>query len=380
MSIYADAPVERAAGDYIDYLRWNAATYTKLNEIDDLLDGYALEYVRDIAFAAKTVGAAADRYMVLTPNRMGVYFNSKQFYLSAQATLDLSLEATWDSIGTDYRVAATRQGLDFYIYATTSATTTPGILVSDNASAPVGFNTTTSKQIGGFHCLCVAVGAIAGHTLTGYLAGDILPQSVWDLLHRPDSATEGMVYDNQTGKWVDIYLVSVSGTTLISVNGGTTADGTSAVKFHWYKFVQWLGRQKKKLPDQTEFISLSRGANQGTNITGSADPGTTTGHTDTASRRMISNIGCEDTCGVLRQWGRDRGGGQSAASYVDAYDANDDAGSLGQHYSAPNCVVFGGVWNDGVRCGSRGSAWSGWPLYLGSNVGARAVAEPRVNR
>ena len=334
-------------------------------------------YSRDVAFTAKTVAADADRLIILSPNRMFVYFNSKQFYLSSQATLDLSLEATWDSVATDYRVAATRAGLDFYIYACNTATRTPDILVSVNSSAPTGYNTTTSKKIGGFHCLCVAVGTIASHTLTDYLAGDVLPQSVYDLKFMPESAPEGMVYDSGTGKWVDIYLASVSGTTLISLNGGTIADGASAVKFHWYKFVQWLGRQKKKLPNQAEFMALSYGANQGTNITGDADPGTTAGHTDSAGRRMISNIGCEDCCGVLWQWGRDRGGGQSAASYVDAYDANDDAGSLGQHYLAPNCVIFGGDWNDGVQCGSRGSYWGGGPLLLNSTVGARGLSENR---
>ena len=336
-----------------------------------------LEYERDIAFAAKPVGVAADRYKILSPNRMFVYFNSKQFYLSSQATLDLSLEATWDSVATDYRVAATRAGLDFYIYACNTATRTPDILVSVNSSAPTGYNTTTSKKIGGFHCLCVAVGTIASHTLTDYLAGDVLPQSVYDLKFMPESAPEGMVYDSGTGKWVDIYLASVSGTTLISLNGGTIADGASAVKFHWYKFVQWLGRQKKKLPNQAEFMALSYGANQGTNITGDADPGTTTGHTDSVGRRMISNIGCEDCCGVLWQWGRDRGGGQSAASWADAYDANDDAGSLGQHYLAPNCVLFGGDWDDDVGCGSRGSVWDNGPLLLYSGIGARGLSENR---
>lgn len=336
-----------------------------------------LEYERDAAFMAKTVSVAADRYKILFPNRMFIYFNSKQFYLSSQATLDLSLEATWDSVATDYRVAATRAGLDFYIYACNTATRTPDILVSVNSSAPTGYNTTTSKKIGGFHCLCVAVGAIGGHTLTGYLAGDVLPQSVWDLKHMPISDPEGMVYDSGTGKWVDIYLASVSGSALVSINGGTIADGASAVKFHWYKFVQWLGRQKKKLPDQAEFMALSYGANQGTNITGDANPATTTGHTDSVGRRMISNIGCEDTCGVLQQWGRDRGGGQSAAELVNAYDVNDDAGSLGQHYLAPNCVRFGGYWADGVACGSRCSSWNRGPLSLFSNDGARGLSENR---
>lgn len=339
------------------------------------VDANIVEWQQDIHFVAKTVGAAADRYILLSPNRMKIYFNSMQYYLSAQATLDLSLEATWDTIaGTDYRTAANRSGKDFYIYACAPVSgITPVLKVSVTATFPSGYDATTSKKIGGFHCVCVAVGAIAGHTLTGYLAGDILPQSVWDLTHRPDSAPKGMVYDSGTGVWADIYLVSIVGADLASVNGGTIADGDSATKFHWYKFSQWMARIKKKLPDQYEFMSLSLGANQGTNITGNADPGTTGGHVDSAGRRMISNIGCEDSCGVLYQWGRDRGGPYGAAAWANAYDAN-DTGVGGQHYNAPNAALFGGKWPDGVACGSRCSGWNCAPLYLAADIGARGVS------
>ena len=335
----------------------------------------AVEFQQDIHFTAKTVGAAADRYILLSPNRMYVYFNSTQYYLSAQATLDLSLEATWDTIaGTDYRTAANRSGKDFYIYACAPASgISPVLKVSVTATYPSGYNATTSMKIGGFHCLCVAVGAIAGHTLTGYLAGDVIPLTVWDLTHRSESGNIGMIYDPGTGVWGSIYMLSESAGTLVSVNGGTIADGASAVKFHWYKFSQWLARQKMRLPDQNEFMSMSLGANQGTNITGNADPGTTGGHTDSAGRRMISNIGCEDCCGVLNQWGRDRGGPYSAASWANAYDA-EDTGVGGQHYDAPDAALFGGNWNYGVPCGSRCSTWADGPLPLAASLGARGVS------
>jgi hypothetical protein len=51
-----------------------------------------------------------------------------------------------------------------------------------------------------------------------------------------------------------------------------------------------------------EFQAIAAGGNEGTNITGSSDPVTTGGHVDTAARRMISNIGCEDCAGVEDQW------------------------------------------------------------------------------
>ncbi len=102
-----------------------------------------------------------------------------------------------------------------------------------------------------------------------------------------------------------------------------------------------------------EFVAASLGANQGTNITGSADPGTTGGHTDTAGRRMISNVGCEDCCGVLFQWGAEPGGGASSAAWASACDAN-DGGVAGQHYLAPNRAIWGGAGMMAGRCADRG--------------------------
>jgi hypothetical protein len=252
-----------------------------------------------------------------------------------------------------------------------------GVILSNSSTYPSGYTAANSRKIAGFHCLAVAVGTISGHSLTGYAQGDILPRSVWDRFNRPISAPEGMVLSDD-GMWVDIYLPSYSGTLLKSVNGGTIADGSNG--WHGYKFEQWFGDIGKKLIRQTEFVTASIGANQGTNIAGSADPGTTGGHTDTAGRRMISNIGCEDMAGVMSQWSRDPGGVYSSgASWVNAYDGN-DSGVAGQHYQAPYRAKLGGCWTCGSECGSRSSIWAYSPLNLGSYRSGRGVAEPAANR
>jgi|GEM_PF-1269392 len=288
------------------------------------------------------------------------------------STLALGTAGNWDD--TSFATAANRAGKDFYLYTLEAG----GVVLSNNSTIPTGYTATNSRKIGGFHCLAVAVGIIAGHALTGYLAGDILPLSVWDRFNRSSARQEGTILSS-SGVWVDIYLSSVSGTTLVSVNSGTIADGVSAPAFHAYKFEQWFGRQKMKSMSQIEFVAASIGANQSTNITGSADPSTTTGHVDTAGRRMISDEGVEDTCGVMWQWSRDQGGGQSAATWANAYDANDaDVG--GQHFLAPNRARLGGFWAAGVSCGSRGSLWNASPLILGSSSGSRGVAEPASSR
>ena len=289
----------------------------------------------------------------------------------AETTKALNTAGNWDD--SSYATASNRAGKDFYVYLLSAG----GVILSNNSSVPTGYTSSNSRKIAGFHCLCVAVGTISGHSLSGYAQGDILPRSVWDRFNRPMSAPEGMVLSND-GMWVDIYLPSYSGTLLKSVNGGTIADGSNG--WHGYKFEQWFGNIGKKLIRQTEFVTASIGANQGTNISGSSDPGTTTGHTDTAGRRMISNIGCEDMAGVMWQWSRDPGGVYSTgASWVNAYDGN-DSDVAGQHYNAPYRATLGGAWNNGSICGSRGSKWNNSPLTLYSSISGRGVAEPAANR
>ena len=57
-----------------------------------------------------------------------------------------------------------------------------------------------------------------------------------------------------------------------------------------------------RLLDDDESQLVSRGSNQHTRTSALARPDTTGGHVDTSGRRMISDIGLEDCCGVLQQW------------------------------------------------------------------------------
>ena len=333
-------------------------------------------------YYSRSAPFAPTKTTIVTPVRLWVNIALDGYIKEASETLNLNDEASWDSISPDYRVASARAGKDFYLYACAQLDGTFKYLLSANSTVPTGYTADNSRKIGGFHCLCVSVGTISGHTLTGYVAGDILPASVWDLAHRPASEPEGMVYDSGTDVWVDIYLASYSGSyatdnlKMVSAYGGVIADGTSTEKFHWYKFSQVFATQKKRLLTQREFVAMSIGSNQSTNILGSADPNTTGGHKDTTSRRMISNIGVEDACGALWQWGCESGGAYGAAAYVNAYDAN-DKNVGGQSYIESCRAVLGGSWVDGVICGSRGSGWNYGPLFLHGAFAGRGASEPQ---
>ncbi|MDZ7789738.1 MAG: hypothetical protein U5L08_04440 [Xanthomonadales bacterium] len=327
---------------------------------------------------------ATGQTTIQTPEEVQLRIGSTAYVLTAQTSLGINTSANWDD-GTN-ATPANRAGKDFYLYYCQPASgSEPDLILSANSTMPSAIpsgatpTADNTRKIAGFHCLCADVGTITGHSLSGFVAGDILPRSVWDQFHRPESEPEGMVYAD-CGKWADIYLASVSSGELVSASGATIADGASAETFHWYKFDQWLRRIKKRFPFQGEFVDLSIGSNQGTNTSGSADPGSTGGHSDTAGRRMISAIGCEDCAGALWQWGIEGGATNDVGSaYSSAFDAN-DSDVAGEHYEAPNRPLFGGGWADGSYCGSRGSNWASSPLSLYSSISARGVAEPAKNR
>jgi len=75
-------------------------------------------YNRDIKWLLKEpYTTAANRYTIQTPNDMSVDIDGAIYFIETQSDIDLSVEANWDTIAVDYRVAATRAGKDFYIYA-----------------------------------------------------------------------------------------------------------------------------------------------------------------------------------------------------------------------------------------------------------------------
>jgi hypothetical protein len=238
-----------------------------------------------------------NRTTITTPTKMMVNVNGKG-YIGTSVTLNLNSATSWDTESQTYTDPSNRAGMDFYIYVCDTETDVPVILLSANATVPTGYNAANSRKVGGFHCLCLSVGTIEGHQLSGYLTGDILPLSVWDLKHRPKSDPEGMVYVAGIGRWYDIYLASWDGNKLVSKFGGTVCDGSSTPNWHGEKFAEYIGLVGKQLMFRDEFQVVAKGSNECTNIYGSRDYGTTGAHVDTNNRRMISHYGLEDCCGT----------------------------------------------------------------------------------
>lgn len=322
-----------------------------------------------------------------------VNIGTKGYILQSDVTLDLTSASAWDdTTSIDYTKAAKRAGHDFYVYACKPARgIEPVLILSANSTVPDGYDQDTSRKIGGFHCLCRAVGTLAwrnpatltyeAHHLSGYLAGDILPASIWDLNHRATSENEGMVYSSETGMWFDIYLSSWDGEKLVSVFGGTTADGASAKKFHGEMFAECAAQVKKELISRDNFIAVAKGSNERTPIHGYADADTTGGHVDTDNRRMISNIGLEDCCGFLWQWCKQSGGangsgGWTNSTYDSSVDGNATYGSTYGNYFRAN---VGGGWADSSYCGSRCVHVADVSAHVFASGGGRLASPERVS-
>ena len=202
------------------------------------------------------------------------------------------------------------------------------------------------------------------HPLAGFKAGDILPESVWCLSFRPHSDGAGMVYDVDTDIAADIYLQSGKGKLTSSVYGGTITDSRPQQNHQ-----DDMRQVRKRLLFDNEFASIASGSNECTNIYNSAAPGTTGGHKDTAERRMISFIGCEDCCGVMWQWAEDCGlAGEGGFSVYDGQ------GKFGKMYGTCYGLLFGGSWSSATGCGSRGRVANAARSSTDGDIGGRGAS------
>ena len=331
----------------------------------------------------------AHKTTLVIPAATEINVGGNGYIVSQDTTLDLS------DIGT----AADRAGKDIYIYACQPVDNVnnldPTLVLSLDPTAPAGYTEHTSRKIGGFHCLCADVGVINGHDLSGYVAGDILPASIWDLLHLPKSDPEGMVYSTEYGQWVDIYLPSWDETAgkLVSKYNGVICDGTSTpIKFNGEKFVEYFGKVTKHLISRNAFMVVMKGTPECVNIKGSADPNTTGGHIASNNKRIISHIGIEDCTGVLWQWGEDtyeyfpettwssssfalsRYSWQSNPVFNSTYDDT----NRGACYGLLRRVLLGARWYGGSICGSRAANCGHFSAFGYDDCSARGASEPRV--
>lgn len=137
-----------------------------------------------------------DRNTVTLPAGLEYGINDKRYSLKSDVTIDLN----------NIIPVKDRIGRNVYIYAIYNEEGITQFEFSLDKPSPEGYTTENSRKLGGFHCLDMDVGRFPGHPLSGYVKGDIIPASCWDLYHRPScDEPDSMVYVEALKAWVDIY-------------------------------------------------------------------------------------------------------------------------------------------------------------------------------
>lgn len=268
-------------------------------------------------------------------------------------------------------------GTDYYVYAVhpDPGTIAPKLLVSKNATVPQGYTADNSRKIGGFH-----YGQIRTGSAPGAVAQGIVPNSVWDLRHRPTCSPEGMVEVDNI--WVDIYLSSDDGQGGIrSAYNATPLTGTEGL--NWYSFVERAAKVGKRLLTYAEWIAAAQGSPQG--LDGSnTNAWTATTNTGRNPTGLIANAtsiyNCRDCVGNVYEWLDEMvvrwDGTTNKWEWRDVMP-NQGYGQL--YMYTPNALVVmrtGGHWNDGVEAGSRTATLVNVPWYVDSTGGCRAACDP----
>jgi hypothetical protein len=336
----------------------------------------------------------------------------------------------------DDTVPRNRAGRDFYIHACIGNASTPKFIASSLADISLCLPGIDTRKIGGFHCLCadmstppvrtavaytlgatvisatgapdnrwyrcIQAGTASGtptwnttiggttadgtviwltepvHPLAGYVAGDILPQSVWDLNKYSDSITgnAGQVYiPAPYDFWVDIYPPSGTGAATSSQFGGTISKSRS-----YYSFLD-DGRQVKKRPaTAAEFQAFAEGSNEQSVISGAALPTIVTGASTagTGARRMVSKYGVEMCCGGLGQWTSTRSwrfdGTPDAFACVTISGANKGLPKVQGTYGDVIVVAGGKATDSPAVCGHQSMNESNWPWNTSAGITTRFVS------
>jgi hypothetical protein len=275
---------------------------------------------------------------------ISVEINEEEKWFKAEKEIVLDIETL---IGSPLK-----NGESYRVFLVSSET---GLTVAvDTADVPAGYKTDQVIKIGGFDTLCVNAGTGMSYTmgevefthpLNGYMAGDILPKSVWCLNHRPYSDPKGMVYIPPLDFWCDIYLQSGKGPNTKSVYRGEITRSRQYVDF-----VEDQICVNKTLLNDEEFAAAMIGSNEKTAVLGAAGAiaGGAGGRNDTANRRMISIYGVEEGCGFLWQWLANT---SAAGTGTGEWAAQN--GGKGDFYAACNVLLAGGRWDDAIYCGSR---------------------------
>lgn len=309
--------------------------------------------------------------------------NNNTFKVFNVGAADITLTAANLDAGSAFTL-----GSNYYVYLCDNGTDNESYVISGNSTYPGGYNANNSRKIGGFHC-----GRRRNSiTVADVTSAVIVPNSMWDLYHKPRCSPEGMA-DFNNGVWEDIYPPSVN--EAITLNGGsgyplltgtaksaynstplTGTDGLSG-----YSFIELARRSGKRLLTMSEWLQGAHGSPQGNNAN-NVNAWSATTNTERASTGSVVNaisfLNIVDCVGNVWEWLDEFIIRQDGILVWNWYDVMPTM-NVGQLYIYSNQILVqilaGGAWTDGVSAGSRCVTLTNNPWNVSPPVGSRFACD-----
>ncbi len=313
-----------------------------------------------------------------------------------------------------------KYGNDYYIYICMDAGH-PEIVVSKNSTYPDGSTENSSRKIGHFYYGSIRKVSNDGLWIPIDSAGNkfgssgtkwqdnvtvgIVPNSVWDLKHRPKTAHPGLVEVH--GMWIGMYQASaeesftyingqaglhIMSGKLVTKYGAIPTTGTEGM--NQFTFNEVAHKQNMRLPRYEEWLAAAFGSPQGldnadtygwtkttnTNRTYTGcSVNTATSQYDPVSGTKpyaISAYNLHDCAGNVTEWTSDYTIRQDSTSWN---WQNVLGAGMGQAHlpfeGGLSALVCGYGWNVGVHCGSRTVSASNHPWSVDAGIGARLACD-----
>ncbi len=289
----------------------------------------------------------------------------------------LADQANWDPVtNNDGSFTALALGDDIYLYATQHASGVAQIVASKNSTVPTGYTSGNSRKIGGFHFGRVRAIADA-YSAAATVTTQIIPNSVWDLRHRPKCDPTGFFEAIPGSVWLSIYLMSEDvvawpDTTIRSAYGAVPLTGTEGYSYDDYtRMLRNIGCRK---PTYEEMKAGAYGVPQG--ATGAASRQNTGNHAGYGFA-AVSCLGMDQPAGNLYQVMNQFHDRSTGVGWKDDLNTGKDAAhDHGQWYGGEfKCGVFGGPWSSGAQAGARCAILHNGPWNVNSNTGVRAACD-----
>ena len=311
-------------------------------------------------------------------------------------------------------------GVDYWVYICLDDTN-PEIVVSKNESFPDGSTAETSRKIGHFYYGSIRKVSNDGLWIPIDSAGNkfgssgtkwqdnvtvgIVPNSIWDLKHKPKISHSGLVEVN--GIWVGAFQASaeeaftfMSGTNGLHVTSGKLATKYGAIPvtgsegMNQFTFNEIAHKQGLRLPKYVEWLAGAFGSPQGENgannyawakttntartFTG-CSVNTSTGAYDGVNGvkpYAISAYNLHDCAGNVAEWTSDYSIRQDSTSWNWQNVLGAGMGQAHLPFSdGMSALICGHGWDGGVRCGARTVHLAATPWSVNVLIGARLACD-----